>query len=561
MNTHLPDLTFKQIEYGNRETPWSFNSLYYVGLSSIKISFATSIIGDKTSTEPDASRAELCVRLYEALQGEITLGRSPATVKGTYQNIRSFFGWADANSIPMDMKSAEQAFLDWCDWQFDNSRGNPTAAQSAFSRCVRVGSVIDSAFHRSSTIISLTRLRKRTKPRDWKRDSDKVNFEKLFKMGGVLHDICNSLTIEKIQGELPIKISAGGRALDHWCGLIPSENLKWNGLSALDGKPLLRRQLRMDDRSWKSRHSIMNLRIEAEILIFIAQTQINLTQALDLENSKVAYQSTNSGYRVSNLFKGRRGGTVTFDIYSEYRQHFESYLKWRNQLFPDDPLLFPLKSHNTRTIGNGPTFGAVRKILTKLDIEYIPPRMLRLSKVNWLLRKTRDPSLTAEMAQHAEATLLMMYEKPNHQAALSEISRFHQAQEAALSSPGPGLCVTPQPILIKPMPKGMPRPDCINPAGCLFCQHQRDIAELDHVWSLYSYRYLKSVELAIHRPPADEKGDHPAKAVVDVITEKLEAFSKIEIFKPWLSESATRVEEGKFHPKWDGFIKLMEFRL
>ncbi|WP_336873436.1 site-specific integrase [Pseudomonas juntendi] len=480
----------------------------------------------------------------------------------TFQTTRSFFKWADSNEKTLSLGTIEQVFLDWCDWNFDATRTRPTAAQTAFGNAARVGALIDDALDRTSTIISLSRLRKKTKPKNWGRESDKIDFSKLFAMGEALVDICESLTAEVVRGPLPINISyRDGKTTTHWCGLIPTEKLKWNGLLGENKKALPRRERRISDVSWNSRHSIMNLRLEAEILIFIAQTQINLTQALELKVSKVTYQSITTGYKVANLHKARRGGEVSFDIYSEYRQHFDRYLKWREQIFPDDELLFPLRSHATKTPGTCPVFRAVRNVLKDLDISYVNPRALRLSKVNWLLRKTRDPSLTAEMAQHTETTLLQSYERPNHQAALSELTRYHQAQESALAPPGPGMCVSPEPLLINSALKGTPKPDCANPAGCLFCVHQRDIAELDHVWSLFSYRYLKSVELATHRPTTNESVIHPAKIVVDAVTAKIDAFSKIDEFKAWIAESAIRLDEGRFHPKWDGFIKLMEYRL
>lgn len=76
-----------------------------------------------------------------------------------------------------------------------------------------------------------------------------------------------------------------------------------------------------------------------------------------------------------------------------------------------------------------------------------------------------------------------------------------------------------------------------------------------------SYRYLKSLELAVHRPNKLTKNDHPAFLAVNAITTKLEAFESDEQFLPWIAESATRVQEGVYHPKWDGFIKLAEMRI
>ncbi|WP_296130411.1 hypothetical protein [Pseudomonas sp. Ga0074129] len=558
----LSDLTFINVQYGKLETPWSFNSLYYKGLSSIPIDQVTRLIAKGNIPLPNKARENLARRFYQCLQGEIDAGKSPRTIKSTHQVMRSFYAWGDANGKKMIETSIEQTFLDWCDWMLDRARGNTKSEQNAFSRGVRVGSLIDNALGRTRTLISYSRLRKKTKPKDWGKNSDKINFEKLFSMGGALLDICNSLKISDIKGPIPIALNfRSGVTIPHWSGLIPTKNLKWGGMQSINKKPLIKRAIRMADTSWGSRYSVMNLRIEAEILIFIAQTQMNLTQVLELPNDKFTYQSVSNGYRVDRLYKERREGEVSFSIFSEYRLHFEKYLEWRNLLYPRDGLLFPLRSHFERAPTSNPKFGGVRKILDNLSIEYITPRALRDSKVNWLLRRTRDPSLTAEMAQHTEATLLQVYDKPNHQAALAELTRYHQKNDAALEPPGPGVCIEAQPIEIFQAVKGTPKPDCTNPAGCMFCEHQRDIAEFDHVWSLFSYRYLKSVELATNRPTSAERGQHPASMVIDAITKKIEAFSSTPEFKPWIAESATRLEEGRHHPKWDGFIRLMESRL
>jgi hypothetical protein len=229
-------------------------------------------------------------------------------------------------------------------------------------------------------------------------------------------------------------------------------------------------------------------------------------------------------------------------------------------MYPEDGLLFPLKSHFQRAVTSSPRFSATRKILEKLQVPYITPRDLRLAKINWLLRKTRDPEITAEMGQHEEATLLRTYEQPHHQAAASELSRYHQRNDPAFAPPGPGVCIKPTPSNVFDAAKGTPKADCVNPAGCLHCQHQRDIADLDHVWSLVTYRYLKSLELAAHRPTRSAREKHPAQLTMDVLTGKLDSFKGTPEFALWVDESLIRIEEGNYHPKWDGFVKLMEIR-
>lgn len=101
----------------------------------------------------------------------------------------------------------------------------------------------------------------------------------------------------------------------------------------------------------------------------------------------------------------------------------------------------------------------------------------------------------------------------------------------------------------------------MSPAGCLFCDHQRDLDSEDHVWSLATYRHYKSLELARYMRLSKSGAPHPAAAAVERITAKLRRFeASSEVRKCWVREALARVDEGNYHPKWDGFIQLLEAR-
>lgn len=555
------DLTFREyVEYGRLETPWSLNSLLYEGVSALPMNESAHFIANNQLPRPKKSRLTLAVMFYETLEADLAAGKSPNTVKNLTQKLRAFYAWGDKHNQEFTIKTIEAVFINWCDWTLEKSRSSADKKIDPFDRVVGVGGVIDRALNRKQKIMTLTRLRHNKTRKKWSRSSDKLNFSDLFEFGHALRDICTSLNETSVYGNLPALLNfRSGQKIELWSGLQSPEKLKYVTLRCR--KAIKNRERYIAEKSWRTRFPLMNLRIEAEILTFIAQTQMNLAQVMSLPAGKFAYQSFSSGYHVNRVYKERRGGETQFDIFSEYRTHFDEYLKWRDSLYPDDDLLFPLRSHFGRSSGASYNFQSIKKVMTKLGIKVFLPRELRLSKVNWLLRKSNDPTLTSEMAQHTELTLLTSYERPNHQTALAEISRYHQTTDPTIAAPGPVVCVKIDPQATQALPKEAPRPDCTNPAGCLFCIHQRDIAEFDHVWSLMSYRHLKSLELASHRPNDLTKLDHPAFLTINAITAKLEAFKEDGQFIPWIAESMTRIDEGSYHPKWDGFVKLAEMRL
>lgn len=64
------------------------------------------------------------------------------------------------------------------------------------------------------------------------------------------------------------------------------------------------------------------------------------------------------------------------------------------------------------------------------------------------------------------------------------------------------------------------------------------------------------------RPSNKSENDNPALLTIDRLTEKLKNFELSSAVRAlWVSEAINRVEEGTFHPKWDGFIRLIEVRV
>jgi len=292
---------------------------------------------------------------------------------------------------------------------------------------------------------------------------------------------------------------------------------------------------------------------------------MNLAQACRLRRGKFRYQSDGEDVLVYRVYKGRRAGEADFRIFREYRSLFDRYVAWLDVLIPleEDDRLFPYVYPGAIPSNNSVSkFRSIHPRCERLGIKYFGPQSLRKTRINWLLRRSGDPALTAEMAQHSQETLIRVYRQPNHQIAAREITRFHQLTDPAIAPPGPGACIEMRrnPRSITRKPENAPTPDCVNPAGCLFCDFHRDIETMEYVWSLLSYCQLKIIELARFAPPSKNDTAHPAiTSVISRISAKLKFFEESSAIRSqWVSEARNRVLEGRYHEAWDGFIQCLE---
>ncbi|UJB34268.1 site-specific integrase [Chromobacterium sp. Beijing] len=563
----MPDLTFPVVKYGELETPWDLRPLLYCGGAGSKVNLVAQQIAKDLLGVAINDRIPLVQKLHEYINGKLVSGGSRGSASTSIRRLREFFSWADMTGKLMSLESVEGTYIDWTDHLLHRQRVDGDISEiHAYQSAVAVAKILDSVLELKTGLLVKTRIRCPSHIKSIiSPKADKQNIEATFSFGHALLDITEALSTEVIRGALPVTIKfRTGHVIEEWLKLKPTDKVQTLGNAV---KPSVRRVAIKKRTRWESdtsvrtRHPLINLRIESEMLIFIAQTGINFEQAHALKMSKFRYQSYLDGYQIFRVYKGRRSGEVAFEIFSQYREHFERYLKWRATMFSDGDadLLFPLV--RAGRADRLPSFGMVNKFCKKLDIRFIPPRELRKTRINWLLRRSQDIEMTAEMHAHSQQTLIRIYEQPSLQVAMVEISRFHARTDPAIASPGPGVCVQAVPHILLDAPPEATNPDCISPAGCLFCVHQRDIDSEDYIWSLASYRYLKVLEVTHYRVPLNNHTPHPAEAVINRITAKLKYFEQSsEVRALWVREAVTRVEEDNHHPRWEGFIRLMEMR-
>lgn len=566
------DLTFPMLKYGRGETPWDLAPFLYRGGAKTRVKAVSREISSGNLGVALLERVELVKGLHCCLVEDLVGGGSRYSAKNKIFSMRKFFQWVDQCGRKLNIEEVGQAYLEWTDHLLQRHRleGHPSAS-SLYDFANLMATMVDRILGRSSTLLYSTRIRKPSgSGRMRTKSTDKQSVEGGFDFGNFICDICTSLTYETMTGPLPVKVAfRTGAKLAMWCGLRDPKkkaSRQAQPQAQYQSAAIHRHQtLRNSDIPIESRCPAVNLRIEAELLMFIAQTGMNLSQAHQLRFDQYHYTSHLDGYQV-RTYKKRRQGEALFEVFSSYKQWLERYIEWRNTWFPEDPegLLFPLVRNRGRLVEEAPQFIALKRLCKNVGIQFVSPRKLRGLRINWLLRESQRPELIAELAQHSLETLIRVYAEPNPQIAMIEIARFHRQTDPLMLPPAPGACVMPHPEAVVGAPKNSPLPDCINSAGCLFCVNHRDLESEDHVWSLSSLRVLKSLELSRYRSSNArryEEKDHPAMLAVERISAKLRFFQESsEVRRLWVEEAMARIAEQNYHPAWDGFIQLAEIR-
>lgn len=559
-------LAFPQLPIGEKETPRDLTRLLYKGGAGIRLDKVEQAIQSGLLGDARLERLELVSLLHDHISGKLAGGGSPVTARNQIDDVTAFFGWADTHDASLTVAGIQATYLSWAEHLVHRYRVvKDLSERTVYSSAHRLGDVLDAVLGRQKPILHLTRV---TKPKRRRApqgvEVEKQNLHGTFAFGRLLQDICDGLSLTRIWAlRIEIPLQGGGVVVPWTGGSTPRTErtlADWEARAFEE-----RRRAFENDRSLehRGRKAVVNMRILAELLMFIAQTAMNLSQAHTLKVRHFSYSSHIDGYKVRD-YKNRRSGEVLFEIFSEYRSHFERYLEWRRTLFPNSDELFPIireGSHESRT----PRFDLIIGACEQAGVPWTPPSVLRGTRVNWILRRSGDPDLTAEVAQHHRRVLLEFYEAPSWQLAIGEVTRFWQGNDPALASAEPQRAVAPgqcdgKPVVLPAKPETAPSPDCRRPSGCLWCNHHRDIDTLDYVWAMACFRHLKVLEVSKHCFPAPAKEQlHPAQHTVDKLSEKLTWFKNSNATRcGWVEEALARVEEGNYHAEWARLIQDTE---
>lgn len=557
-----PELTFPTVVYGRKTVPIDLRIFLYKGGAAENYRTIFNKISAGNLGQPIQKRIKLVQCIHDELNAALASGKSPVSINGCFKIFRIFFKFADEQCIQISIETVELAYRKWVDHLHDRAVKKEIAMTSSYAMALCVGNILSAILETSKSLIAKTPLRH--DKREISIATDEQNLEDIFKFGHLLIDIVNCLTSKVIYGKLPVKIELrNGISWNEWSGLKSIEKLK----TFRSGKKLTTlRSAWADEHSLRTRSPLINLRLQAELLIFIAQTGINLAQARQLKIFQASYTSSIDGYQV-RAYKSRKRGEVSFEIFSQYRDHFEKYLRWRKEIFQNtNDLLFPfIDRQGVPTLAvTTVRFERIRNICKMANINPYSPSALRKTRINWLLRQSRNSDLTADQAQHTKQVLHKIYEKPSLQVAKIEFIQFWKKNDPTLKniSPAPALGVCDGiPTPIEKMPPGLPKPDCIHPSGCLFCEHHRDIDSEDYVWSIASMKHLNAILIGKYKPIEKNQPDMGShiELVLEMLVEKLKWFKlSNEKRKEWVYEALDRCNEGDFHPHWGYLIESIE---
>ena len=553
----LPRFDFPQAELSPKATPWNLRPLLYKGGARQQIRKSMADIEAGRLPGPLLDRLEVVERIHECLNADLVAGYSMETIRDRLGKCRQFVAFADEHGLSVSLASIVQDYCLWADslvlrTQIKKTIRSPgertltkLKASSAYGTAKTVAEMLDRALDRRVSLLELTRIKDpRRKLMVSGSTSDKLDQRHLFDFGKLLSGICAAID-ESFMRELP-----------------PREVIAVNGARLRIG----RWDEGQDDRvvffGGRNRASCVSLRVEAELHLFISQTGMNASVAARLKVLRLRYESYANGYRVSER-KSRRRGDVSFTIFSEYRQHLDRYLIWRNEFFSGDPRLFPLSTGNP-ALANSRVMHRIRRMCEGLEMPYICPRELRGSRVNFLMASTvaLDNSTVAEIMQHSEQTLFRNYHRPSSARATVEIARFwKKGPVRPAKSLAPGAC-RERPSPVDSIPKLVPIPDCKRSSGCLWCESHRDVDDFDYVWSLATFGRLKEFESSVSGHVWSNDNPTFVQLTIQKIRSKLHWMKQSSTERMgWVEEADERIAEGDWHPDWAAVMKSVEGRL
>ena len=504
----------------------------------------------------DPQRLTFITECYHALNSF----DSVATRRGHAGKLKGFVAWCDENqkTLVFDKEAFKTLYLAYDGFLYNKAIGKEIKMYTAYAYMISLSALADRVFNiaiakgAGLTVHSRSvKAYKKLAPTAVSPSAEKQSLSDTQALGYYCVDVCKAITTENLLAPLPFVYTSKetGQQYQFSWDLAPLDELSKHDQWHITKYP----------HRYKSRHPagtikgdrtrtvLAKQRVYAEFIIFLFQTGLNLTQALELKRERFQYTlQGETEWRVT-VYKARAKDTDSFTIFKDYKNWFKAYLKFCDEHFPDDPYLFPAISSGMDRKKGVVSISTPKAYFKKHGIPWVTPREIRKTRVNFLLRISGDPERTAEVHGHAVATMKQHYVRPSQQRSASALTAFWK--DGPVSQIESGCDRQPQAVIDKP--DDVVEPDCIHASGCLWCEKHRDIESFDYVWNLTSFKHLKVIEAGQLK-----KSDIPADKAIERCDEKLDAFK--EEYADWVKEAQLRVDEGNYHSTWKGLIDFKE---
>lgn len=555
----IPDLTLHGLPLGPQQHPIDLRWLLYKGAASIHGRNIKKTVESGRLGQELLERLPLLEAIHRHWQTGVSAGTmGEGTVKERWHRLRTFVSFTEGAKKPLTLAGALNLYLDYC--AYTKCRSD-ISAMSRYEYSLGLAVIVAPLLGMDSRKLQWkTRIRK---PKRLGNQAAKENLDATAAFVQTLLETAGQLPIGVIRGPLPVtlRFAAGGEYTIHiGLPLRPLNSFKPQG-SQHYKRAVDARARRANDTSNKARAALVNLRLDAELLIFINQTGCNLTQALRLTGSQFRYQS-DGDYLHLFAWKNRAKHSVELRIHKGYRAQFEAYLKWRSAIFPEDSdgLTFPFicNDGDHAMLRTNWTFAHARKLMKSIGQPFVHSQQLRKTIANFTKRKL-SRQVAADLLSNKEKTFREAYEEVNHQTTVAELVNFWNDTEAFMSAVGPGGCQQSAPQFRADAPDGAPKPDCEGAGGCLFCDKNRDLHSFDHVWNLASLHHFKLAEFNADRTPLSYKKRHPVALTIERIAAKLDALTALGgKLAEWVTEANLRVQEARYHPFYAAEFDILE---
>lgn len=544
MTTLLPNLTIKHNRIENPESViWDLSVLVFNGANKPVRKRANAKKSLKT-LPVKYHQISIVSKLKEHAEALLDSGLSASTISSVLTHIKFMFGYLDEHSKRFDnIEQIRQALFEYSEYQYTRANLKKIKHQSAYGSLIRISWFLNGAFDELKFEILHTRLRNKTRQHSaMNREAEKVMLTDARKLAMFCYEITKKFDPKALSsGFLPVLIEANNQQVNL------SSRIKIKTEADTDFKQT-------------NAYMAFNLRVTAELFIFLGMTVQNQAPTYRLKRSTFAFKALSETYEVRE-YKSRRGGEVLFKIPKQYKADFEKYLSFLDEYAPDSEWLFPYleKSKGFRKRSHKET-DKFKRFCRRYGIPWIKPNVFRKIGENLLMRLANDEKTAADYANHAIATFRQNYKFPSLQRCMIEVGRFWDSSDplnhgqpkvSLFNSPCNGV-----PQLIDDATNKLPEPDCITPTGCIGCRHYRDDDSFDYVWGLHSFKFLKIIESSSYHT----KEQKPSMIAIDWVNMKIDWFknSEKQKHKEWVKEAWMRVEEGYYHPDWSRKIQKFE---